>query len=90
MGLQLLTVKHRGKSGPEAEVGVGVRTRIVGVRVEHAGVRPIVPVPATVRHPLISHSRFSLQLLDGNMYHVSSHLSAFRFRLSYRTRGHSV
>ena len=57
MGLQLLTVKHRGKSGTEAKVGVGVGPAVVGVAVEDASVGPVAIVPAAVRHPLVSYSR---------------------------------
>ena len=57
--MQLLTCYICGKSGAEADVVVGVGARVVEVHVEDTGVATVVPVPAAVRHPLISRSRLS-------------------------------
>ena len=39
------------QSGAEPDVRVGVRTGVVAIRVEDAGVRRVVPVAAAIREP---------------------------------------
>jgi len=54
-----------GQSGAEANVAVGIRTRVVQVRIEHTCIRTIVPVATTDRklknitHPPICNHIFS-------------------------------
>lgn len=74
-------VLHCGKSGAEAEVVVGVGARIVQIHVEDAGVAAVPPVPAAVRHPLTSRSRFSFTWFIGigSFQHTANLLADFAY-----------
>ena len=39
---------QKNVSGAEANVVIGIRTRVVAIQVEHASVRRVVPIPTAV------------------------------------------
>lgn len=45
-------VPTQQQSGAETDVAVRIRAVVVQVRIEHACIRPVVPVATTIRRPL--------------------------------------